>query len=357
MNDHRMKRVREALQRRGLDGFLVTSLLNIRYLTGFTGTNALLIISSRNSILLTDVRYALQAKHEVGQKLRVVVTRNGLYAEAARRGLLQQGSTFGFEAHQVTYAHYRTLRKLFPGVSFASTRDLVEEIMLVKDEEEIASIRRAAKISDRVFNEVRHMIRPGVRELEVAAEISYLHRRYGAEGDAFEIIVASGERSALPHARASSKHIRSGELVTLDFGCVVNGYHSDITRTICVEKASRRARQLYEAVLDAQRAAIESARAGMWARDLDAVARKRIVRAGLGTYFQHSLGHGLGLHVHERPRVSRRSTEQLKAGSVITIEPGVYIPGFGGVRIEDDVLLHDTGCELLSNAPKDFVTV
>jgi Xaa-Pro aminopeptidase len=249
------------------------------------------------------------------------------------------------------------LRKLFPSVAFASTSDIVEEAMLAKDEHEIGMIRRAVRISDRVFEKVLDAIRPGVNELEISAEISYLHKSLGAERDAFETIVASGERSAFPHARASQKKIRSGELVTLDFGCVVDGYNSDITRTVIVGKANMRAKRMYEAVCEAQQEAINSAKAGMWARDLDAVARKSIGRRGYGKFFNHSLGHGLGLHVHERPKVSQLSTERLRAGSVITIEPGVYIPDFGGVRIEDDVLLTANGCVVLNEATKEFIVV
>lgn len=354
---NRITRVQQELQKRGFDALLVSSLLHIRYLTGFTGTNALLILTPTSSILLTDVRYALHVREQVKVCKRIIVTQRGLLEEAARRGLFDTLSKVGFEAAQVTYAQYRSMRKLFPHVSFASTRDIVEEAMVVKDEEELAHIRAAVKISDRVFEEVVKIIRPGVTEAEIAAEISYFHRMFGAEGDAFDTIVASGERSAFPHARASQKPIKSGELVTLDFGCVVSGYHSDITRTVLVGKPSRRARQLYDAVRAAQEEAIQSARGGMWARDLDAVARRRVARAGFGKFFQHSLGHGLGLHVHERPRVSQLSKERLAAGSVITIEPGIYIPQFGGVRIEDDVVLRDTDCEVLSTAPKDFLII
>jgi Xaa-Pro aminopeptidase len=357
MSNSRIARVREEMKKRQLDALLVSSLLNIRYLTGFTGSNALLLITRTSSILLSDTRYKLQAKREVKDCRRILITAGGLYEEASKRKLLVGAPKVGFESQQVTYAQYRTLRKLFPETSFASTSDMVEEVMLVKDDVEVDTIRRAAKISDRVFREVITMIRPGVSELDVAAEISYLHKHFGAERDAFETIVASGERSALPHARASEKKIRSGDLVALDFGCVVNGYNSDMTRTVAVGKPDARARRMYAIVREAQEHAIAEARGGLWARDLDAVARKSIARNGMGKYFYHSLGHGLGLHVHERPKVSHLSKERLRTGSVITIEPGVYIPGFGGVRIEDDVLLTDNGCMVLTGAPKDFLVL
>jgi Xaa-Pro aminopeptidase len=357
MIHNRIARVREEIQKRGLDALIVSSIFNIRYLTGFTGSSAVLVITKRSAIFLSDIRYTLQAKQEVQNCSRIIITKIGLYDEASKRKLLGASNRVGFESHQITYAQYRTLRKLFPSVSFASTSDIVEGVMLSKDEHEIDLICRAVKISDKVFDEILKIIRPDVSELEVAAKISYLHKSFGAERDAFETIVASGERSAFPHARASQKKIKSGELVTLDFGCVVGGYNCDITRTIAVGKPNIRAKRMYDVVREAQQSAIESAKAGMWAKELDAVARRSIERRGYGKYFNHSLGHGIGLNVHERPKVSQLSKEQLRAGSVITIEPGVYIPEVGGVRIEDDVLLTARGCEVLNEATKEFIVV
>ncbi len=357
VGEHRIARVREEMHNRGLDALIISSLFNIRYLTGFTGSNALLIISKRAADFVSDIRYKHQAQEEVCGCSRLIVTKLGLYEEASRRKVLNSLNKVGFESHQVTYAQYRVLRRLFPAVSFASTSDIVEEVMLTKDEHEIASIRKAVKISDQVFERILDVIHPGVSELDISAEISYLHRTLGAERDAFETIVASGERSAFPHARASQKKIKAGELLTLDFGCVVDGYNSDITRTVAVGKASVKTKKIYEVVREAQLDAITSARAGMWARDLDAVARQSIERRGYGKFFNHSLGHGIGLHIHERPKVSQLSTERLRAGSVITIEPGVYIPEFGGVRIEDDVVITENGCVVMNEAVKEFIVV
>lgn len=356
MSNTRIIRVREELHKRGLDALIVSSILNIRYLTGFTGSNALLIIKHDTVVLLSDIRYALQAKKEVRNCKRIIITKIGLLEEASKQYLLQRQKA-GFEAQQVTYALYRRLRKLFPATSFVSTSNIVEDLMLVKDAQEIEMMRRAVRISDRTFQEIINKIRPDVPELEIAAEISYLQKVFGAERDAFEIIVASGERSALPHARASDKKIRSGEMVTLDFGCVVNGYHSDMTRTIAVGRTPQQLKQAYAAVLDAQESAIASVRAGMAAKDLDAFARKRIVQHGFGKFFNHSVGHGIGLSVHEAPKVSALSKERLKAGSVITIEPGVYLAELGGVRIEDEVVVKENGCEVLNEAPKELIIV
>lgn len=345
------------MRQEGLDALIVSSLHNVRYLTSFSGSNALCVVKQKDATFLTDGRYAEQSVDEVSRIFKLTITALGLYEGLAKQKLLHGCRRIGFESHYVSYAQYRTMKKLCPSFSFVPTTDVVERLAVLKDAEEIAAIQKAVDISDKVFGKVLAMIKPGMEERTVAAEISYLHKHFGAEGDSFETIVASGPRGSLPHARASSKRIRKGEMVTLDFGCVVDGYNSDITRTIAVGRASRRAREIYKVVLDAQSGAIDAARGGMSARELDAVARTQITRAGYGKYFIHSLGHGLGLHVHERPRISSLSKEHLQAGSVITIEPGVYIPDFGGVRIEDDILLTETGCRVLNSAPKELLIV
>lgn len=356
MRRSRVALLRTSMQGRGLDAFIVSSPFHLRYLTGFSGSNGLCVVRRSEGFFVTDSRYTQQSALEVKVFKRIIGT-DGLYDLVAQRKLLKGCRVVGFESEVVTYAQYRILKKLFPGVSLIPTKGIVEGIALVKEKEEVEHIRAAIRISDRVFEGVLRSIRAGVSELDVAAEIPYLHRKYGAEKDAFEPIVASGERGSLPHARATTKRIRNGELVTLDFGCTVCGYNSDITRTVAVGKVSQKARRIYDVVLGAQLDAIESAKGDMSAKDLDGVARKRITKEGYGKYFIHSLGHGLGLQVHERPRVSFLSTERLLRGSVITVEPGVYIPGFGGVRIEDDVLLTARGCEVLSSAPKEFMII
>ena len=357
MSQQRLSKLRAVLRHEDLDALIVSSLHNIRYLTSFSGSNAVCVVKQKEATFLTDGRYAEQSVAEVSKHFKRSITVLGLYEGLAKQRLLQGYKRVGFESHFVSYAQYRTMKKLCPSVTFVPTTDIVERLMLLKDADEIAAIQKAVDISDKVFGEVLSLIKPGIEERAVAAEISYLHKHFGADGDSFETIVASGSRGSLPHARASSKRIRKGEMVTLDFGCVVDGYNSDITRTIAVGKASRRSREMYKVVLDAQQGAIDAARGGMSAKELDAVARNRISQAGFGKYFVHSLGHGLGLHVHERPRISALSKELLQAGSVVTIEPGVYIPDFGGVRIEDDVLLTETGCRVLNRAPKELLIV
>ncbi len=356
MTRHRIARLRNVLKERNLGALIVSSLPNIRYLTNFSGSSALCIVTQTKVQFLSDTRYSLQSKTEVGGARRLITTR-GLFEEAAHHRLLNKCKRVGFESHHTTYAQYRLLKKLFASTAFVPTHDIVESLVQVKDAEELTRIRKAVSISDSVFSDILPMLRPGVQEREVAAEISYLHKRNGADQDAFEPIVASGVRGALPHAGATEKRIKRGEMVTLDFGCTVAGYNSDITRTMAIGKTPRRAREIYDVVLNAQLEAIAFAKAQISARDLDNVARKRIKAEGYGRYFTHSLGHGLGLQVHELPRISWLNKESLLAGSVVTIEPGIYIPGFGGVRIEDDVVLSAGGCEVLNTAPKEFMTI
>lgn len=356
MRRSRTAHLRTLFRERGLDALLVTSLPHVRYLSGFSGSNGICVITASEAYFVTDIRYALQCREDV-RGFRRLVTMVGLFEAASRHRLLAGCRRVGFESHHVSYAQYRSLRHLFPGVSWKPVSELIERQTLVKDREELAWIQKAVDISDRVFSDVVAIIRPGIREIEISAEISYRHKLYGAERDAFDPIVASGKQGALPHARAGLKKIRSGELVTLDMGCTVKGYSSDLTRTIAVGKVSRKGREVYQVVLDAQLQAIRAARPGLPAKELDGVARRAITAAGYGKYFSHSLGHGLGLHVHEHPRISALSREQLQAGSVITIEPGVYIPGFGGVRIEDDIVLRKNGCRVLTAAPKELIIV
>ncbi|HLA69090.1 MAG TPA: M24 family metallopeptidase, partial [Bacteroidota bacterium] len=239
----------------------------------------------------------------------------------------------------------------------ASADSIVDASVSVKDESEIDLIRKAVSLTEKVFLEVLNIIREGVSELDLAAEIGYLHRKYGAEADAFEPIVASGERGALPHARASAKKIRNRELVTIDLGCRYRGYHSDLTRTVALGRINPERRRLYTVVRDAQQLALDAARDGMTGKELDGVARRHIKSRNLGRFFTHSLGHGLGMQVHENPRISSQSNDILAPGNVITIEPGVYVPGVGGVRIEDDVVIRNRGHELLTTIPKELITL
>jgi Xaa-Pro aminopeptidase len=344
------------MKEHALDALVVSSLANIRYLTGFSGSNALAVVTAGKAFLITDSRYALQSAEEV-RGFRRIIGRRGLLGDAAARGALRGCRTAGFESDSLTYAQYRSLRKLFSGVRFKPAPGIVEALARIKDPQEVADIAEAAAISDRVFSGVLGLLRPGMTEREIASEISRLNVGLGSESDAFDIIVASGPRGALPHARPTDRRIRKGDFVLLDFGSTIRGYCSDMTRTLAVGNAPRRLREAYRAVREANESAVAAARGGMKARDLDAVARGSIRRSGFGRYFVHSLGHGIGLRVHESPRVSPLSREVMESGNVITIEPGIYIPGSGGVRIEDDVLLGPGGCRILTKSPRELIVL
>jgi Xaa-Pro aminopeptidase len=354
MTEQRLQAVRSRLKSQRLDALLVTFLPHVRYLSGFSGSNGICVITQKDQIFLTDGRYKNQILQEV-EGYQTLVSSESLFEEITRRKLLKGLKRIGIEAHALSVSQFRLIKKGLSKASLVETNNFVEEIASVKEEWEIASIRRAVEITEKVFQKILESIMEGVSELDVAAEISFLNRKYGAEADAFEAIVASGERGAFPHARASEKKIRRGELVTVDMGCRYQGYHSDLTRTVSVGNPSSEARRIYEVVRDAQSLALRSAKSGMKAKSLDTVARTHIRRHGFGRYFSHSLGHGLGLQVHEMPRVSSLSRDVLITGNVITIEPGIYVPGIGGVRIEDDVVIRNGQIEILTTASRDLL--
>jgi Xaa-Pro aminopeptidase len=352
----RLQKLRTEFQSLGIDAFLVTFQPHLRYLSGFSGSSGLGLISSRSAYLLTDGRYRSQVKQEVnGWNIRI--TANGFLKEIQHKKLLHAGMRVGFDGNNTAVEFYRHLKKMFPKIKFLPKVGVIEKIAAVKDADEIKKIKQAIAITDQTFSAILEIIQPGMTELDVAAEISYQQRKRGAEADAFEAIVASGERSALPHGRATSKKLQRGELVTLDFGCISQGYHSDLTRTIVLGKPNTEAKKIYHIVLEAQKKAIAAAKSNMKTKDLDAVAREYIKQSGYGKYFQHSLGHGIGLQIHESPRISASSKEILESGNVVTIEPGVYIPKFCGVRIEDDIVITNGGCEVLTHSPKHLIVV
>lgn len=356
MTRRRLDDVRQILAARRLDALVVSHLPQVRYLCGFSGSNGLLMVGRRGAIFATDGRYAQQVKHEVVGP-RVVIGAGSLIDLVAPHLRLSKGARVGFDPEQTSVAAMSRLRSALPRAVFHAVPGMLDPLVSVKDAGEIAATKEAIAISERVWEEVLPMVVPGVRESEIAARITYLHRLHGADGDGFEPIVASGPRGALPHARASERRIRRGELVTIDFGCRWKGYHSDITRTVAVGRPSPRLRAMYAAVLDAQLASLMMVRAGVAARDVDAEARRVLRAHRLLTHFRHSLGHGLGLQIHEGPRLAPTSTDILRDGQIVTIEPGVYIPGIGGVRIEDDVIVRPHGRDLLTTLPKELLVL
>lgn len=350
--DRRLERI-EALRPRlaaaGLDALLVTHLPNIRYLTGFTGSAGLLLVESGRIALVTDFRYEEQAAQEVIPAIAVEIDKANVWDRL--RKLLRQSApaVVGVERDHLVVRDFRRLAEAFPG-RLEESSDLVEELRIIKSPEEVAAIRLAAGVAQDALAAVLGGIHPGQSEREVASRLEGELRRRGSEWHPFPTILASGPRSALPHAGTSDRIIRPGELLLVDFGAEVEGYSADLTRTYVVGgRADARQREVHEVVRLAQLRAREGIRAGQSGREADALAREVIEQAGYGPSFGHSLGHGLGLEVHEAPRLSPTAELPIPGGAVVTIEPGVYLPGWGGVRLEDDIHLTPEGPVLLSD--------
>ena len=351
----RQSALRAALEREGLDALLVTHLPNIRYLSGFTGSAALLVVGLDRTTLVTDFRYAVQAPAEAADAAEVEVDQKSVWDRLGKvLGALPAGS-LGIESHALTVRDAERLGALTRH-RVVPTSELVERLRVVKSPEEVASIRAAAGLAQEALAEVLPTVRVGQTEREIGASLEGALRRRGSEWHPFPTIVASGPRSALPHARTSGRAVGRGEWLLLDFGAQVDGYCADLTRTVVVGgRADDRQRTVHELVRSAQARAVEHVRAGMSGREADALARDVIAARGFGDAFGHSLGHGLGLEVHEAPRLAPTAESALPAHAVVTVEPGVYLPGWGGVRVEDDVYLAPDGPERLSDGRTELV--
>lgn len=335
--------------------FLITHLPHVRYLTGFTGSNGWLIVRRRSAVLLTDPRYREQVHSEVRDIRTIIVAGTTLAQAIVDNNLLRNIGMLGFETQHLPYSTVANLKKLLRPIRLVPMHDAVEELRQQKYPDEVTAIRHAISISEQVWQEVLELLRPGVTEIEIAAEITYRQRLLGADGDSFDPIVLFGKRSSLVHGQPANTRLRTGQAVLMDFGCRVDGYCSDITRTVFLGKAPARLRRIYQTVREAQEMGRNAATAGMAASELDAIVRGHIADAGLGEHFEHGLGHGLGLEVHEQPLMSWRNDAPLEPGMVVTIEPGVYIPGVGGVRIEDDVLITPDGADSLTSLPRELL--
>jgi len=354
--ERRTARLREEVGRRGWDAYLVSDLRNVRYLTGFTGSAARMVVTPSFSTFITDFRYTEQGKEQVrGSR---VVTAPGEYDQAVVEALQEAGASLvGLPAGVVTLEVRDGLQAKMGEAEFVASPDLVASLRRIKDGEEIEAIERAVGLASRVFDAVLEEIRPGALERDIALELEYRMRREGAQAAAFDSIVASGWRSALPHGIAADKKIEAGELVTVDMGCRLDGYNSDMTRTVCVGEPAEDARKIYEVVRRAQERCARDVTPGMHGADADALARGVIEEEGYGRYFGHGTGHGIGLDVHEGPRLGPRAKEEdvLEIGTVFTVEPGIYIPGMGGVRIEDCVVMEEAGPRVLTPNGKDLL--
>ena len=350
--------MRSRISERRLSGLLVMHPASWYYLSGFSGEAGALVLTQRGAVLVTDGRFTTQAKQETSG-VRVEAQKESLSGTVGQ-WLKTQGRRLriGFDAARLTVAQLRGLKAAGgKKVRWIAASGLVEELRTRKEPQEIAQMRKAAALASEVVGGAIRLLKPGVRELEIAAEIDYQMRQHGASGPAFETIVAFGERSAYPHARPTARRLRKNELVVLDLGVILGHYCSDITRTVFVGRAPARISRWYQAVQEAQTAAVAAAQTGARCGDVDAAARGVLARFRLDSYFVHSTGHGLGLEVHEDPRVARGQKRVLAPGNVITVEPGVYVPGVGGIRIEDDVAVHADGNEVLTRVPRDLIEI
>lgn len=350
---NRVNNLREQMKSEGISSFLITSPYNLRYLTGFTGTTGLALIGLEEAFFITDFRYTEQAaKQCVG--FEIVKNVGPILEVVADLVESKNIENLGFEESFVPFKQYVELEGLLE-VDLIPVSGMVEELREVKDEEEIAIVEKACEIADKAFSHILTYIKPGMTEIQVANELDFYMRSLGASSVSFEIIVASGLRSAMPHGVASEKVIEQGDMITIDFGCYYNGYVSDMTRTISLGEPSDKLREIYNVVKEAQQKVLDVAKPGMTGVELDAVARDYIASKGYGEAFGHSTGHGIGLEIHEGPNVSKLAEKAFVPGNIITNEPGIYLPGIGGVRIEDDMLVTENGIKRLTHSEKELI--
>lgn len=344
-----------------IEALLISSLPNVRYLTGFTGSNAMVLLMPGSAILITDPRYDIQARTEAtGARMpvRVIIAKTKVWQRTAKLIKQKHLKKVGFEKSRLTYAEHAEIAEMLgKGSRLEPVDGLVEQLRIIKTEEEIARIRRSVATNSAAFDTVAKGLKPDVSESEIAAQLDYEMRRHGAQGTAFETIVASGPRTALPHARPTGESTRANALLLIDMGASQDGYMSDMTRMLFFGKPDKKIRSMYKSVLDAQLAAVAEVRDGVSTVQVDRKAREVLKAAGLDKAFVHSTGHGLGLEIHEAPRIGRKEPTKLRDGMVITIEPGAYVEGVGGIRIEDTVLVTKTGSEILTPTPKELMTV
>ncbi|AIE60693.1 Xaa-Pro dipeptidase [Bacillus methanolicus] len=349
----KIKKLRSAIEKLGIDGILITNSYNRRYMTNFTGSAGVVLISTENAQFITDFRYIEQATKQC-EGYEIVQHKGSLPDEVAKQVKKLGIKKLGFEQDHLSYSSFKAYEKAI-GAELVPVSGVVEKLRLIKTESEIKILKEAADIADAAFKHILEFIRPGVTELEVSNELEFFMRKAGAISSSFDIIVASGYRSALPHGVASDKIIETGDFVTLDFGAYYKGYVSDITRTVAVGKPDDKLKEIYGIVLEAQLRGLAGIKPGMTGKEADALTRNFIAQKGYGENFGHSTGHGIGLEVHEGPALSIKSDTVLEPGMVVTVEPGIYIPGLGGVRIEDDTLITKDHNETLNHSTKELI--
>lgn len=352
----RINRLRKKILSKGLDSFFIIRPENRYYLTGFTGTSGAVLLTESQIYLVTDFRYDEQAKAQ-SPHCKIVIAPDTVPDALGRLSGELGLRHLGCEGDYITYQQFAALQEKLEDCPIMPLSGFVEDLRAVKDALEIKNISEAVSLSDRAFQHILPFIAEGAAERDIALEIEFFMRREGAEGLAFQIIVASGGRASMPHGTASEKLLSAGDLVIMDFGAVLAGYCSDITRTVSVGRADKKMEDIYGIVLEAQMAGLMAVREGVPASEVDRAARGVIDGYGYADNFGHSTGHGLGLQIHEDPRLSSRDDTILKKGMVVTIEPGIYLPGWGGVRIEDTVVVEENGCRVLTSSPKDRLII
>ncbi len=354
--EKRKEKVKKIISSLNLDAIVFTSLENIRYLCGFTGSDGLLLFTQNDTFFLSDSRYWIQAEQEV-KDARIIKYKKKIDGICSLILDLRL-KTLGFESNSITFSFYNSLfKKLKENIKFIPLEDEIKNLRAIKDDTELNLIKTSINISSKAFEHVIGMIKEGISERDIAIEMEFYMKKNGAHAVGFDIIVASGKRSSLPHGRASNKPIEKGDLILIDFGAGFGGYYSDQTRTIIFGKATDEHKKIYNIVKDSLKKAIDYIRPGISIFKLDEIARSHIISYGYGDYFGHGLGHGIGLSVHEDPTINWENNDILKEGMVFTVEPGIYIPEWGGIRIEDMVLVTSNGSEILTYLPKELIEI
>ncbi|MDP5957529.1 MAG: aminopeptidase P family protein [Candidatus Marinimicrobia bacterium] len=351
----RQNNLKNKLAEMGVDGILLTNLTSIRYLCGFSGSAASCLITTDGSYFISDGRYDVQSKNQVKGLERFIDFGTHL-SIIEKNNLIQNGLKLGFEGDHTSVSQFKTMQDVFSNVNWESTSMLMENLQAIKDQSELDAIRTAVEITDAIYEEIIPMLKVGTTEKDVAIQLVTRYRQE-SDGEAYPPIVAGGPNSALPHAVPGDRPFEKGDFIVIDAAAKISGYHADMTRTPVVGEATDKHREIYNTVKDAQQAGCDTAKAGMTCKEVDNVTRDYITEKGYGEYFNHGTGHGLGLEIHTEPRMSQLSTQTLETNNVVTIEPGIYLEGWGGVRIEDDVIIHEEGCEVLNKTTKELVVL
>ena len=353
---NRINTLNEKISSKNLDGMYITNLTNVRYLTGFTGSAGSMLIINNEKHFFTDGRYIEQSKTQV-TNCKIHIVGGAHFKAIENQKLIKNNCKIGFESDHMSVTFFDHLSRLINNVEWVKCNGIIEQIAAVKDKLEIQSLQTAIDITDEVFTQIIPELKIGAKEIDIAAKISYLFKMNGAEGDSYDSIIGSGWLGALPHARPTDKKFEKGDFVVMDFGALYNGYHADMTRTVVIGEATEKHREIYDIVLESQLAGIDKAKAGVTGAMVDHACRNIITKAGYGDKFIHSTGHGIGLEVHTYPRISSMNKDPLLENYVITIEPGIYLEGWGGVRIEDDCLINKDKCIPLNKSTKEMLVL